>query len=124
MLGGRAVDNNDLIETMLDETEIEDYHQKIYNLSLADKRDLLIKFKGDIMQHYKGDFILVMDVLPLHNTETYLVFYKNLFGTCDVVARPMEEFFEWVENAPGKVTQNKMRFEPVNITSRVIDNNK
>jgi len=76
-----------------------------------------LKFKGQVVRHFKGDKYLVINFARHTETGELMVIYKALYGECELYARPYKMFNEKVPKGKCNPTKQKYRFELCNIES-------
>ncbi len=77
----------------------------------------LIRQKGKIFRHFKGDLYLFIDLVKHSETGEILVLYKALYGDCGLYVRPYTMFYEEVPKDRLNPTGQKYRFEYYEVES-------
>lgn len=57
----------------------------------------IIRHKGKMVRHFKGDEYLIIDFAQHTETDDILVIYKALYGECKLYARPINMFASEVD---------------------------
>lgn len=77
-----------------------------------------LKFRGQIVRHFKGDLYLVLDYARHTETGELMVIYKALYGDCELYVRPYKMFNEKVPSGKLNPTRQIYRFELYRIESK------
>ncbi|GAB6169277.1 hypothetical protein JCM1393_17370 [Clostridium carnis] len=73
--------------------------------------------KGKIFRHFKGDLYLLEDIVTHSETQEKLVLYRALYGECGLYVRPYNMFVEEVPKEKENPTNQKYRFQEVEVKS-------
>lgn len=79
-------------------------------------RDIM-KCKGKIFRHFKGDLYLMEDIVTNSETQEKMVLYRALYGDCGLFVRPYNMFIEEVPKGRENITNQKYRFEEYTVKS-------
>ena len=77
----------------------------------------LQKYKGKIIKHFKGDLYLLIGVSKHTENGEVLVIYKELYGECELHARPISSFLSKVDTIKYPDCFQIYRFAPVTMKS-------
>lgn len=69
----------------------------------------IIKHKGKMVRHFKGNEYLIIDFAEHTETGEALVIYKALYGECKIYARPLDMFAEEVDKVKYPEIKSKWR---------------
>ena len=73
--------------------------------------------RGQIVQHFKGDFYIVEDLAIDANTGKRLVVYRALYGESTLYVRDYDEFMSKLDRRKYHDSKYELRFTPVFIKS-------
>jgi hypothetical protein len=71
----------------------------------------LMKQRGKLFRHFKGDLYLLLDIALHTETKETLVIYKALYGNAAVYARPITLFISEVDREKYPDVAQTYRFE-------------
>lgn len=78
----------------------------------------LSQYKNKIVQHFKGDYYMIVDVAEHTETGEQLVIYRALYGDCKLYARPATMFVQLVDKEKYPNSPFMYRFTPARIKGR------
>lgn len=77
----------------------------------------LSQYKNKIVQHFKGDYYMIVDVAEHTKTGEQLVIYRALYGDCKLYAKPATMFVQLVDKEKYPDSPFMYRFTPTRLSS-------